>query len=834
MRLATSRVACCRVAVVLAAAWWVSSVVNPTAVASPTDEAYSIDPDSVRRYGPAYRYPQAGWIVLHIEGAPYDRGYQHGRLLAAEIEDFIQSLAAHCSPDAPENGWRDQRLIANALFLRGHDAEYLQEMKGIADGASDAGARFDDRRIDLLDIVTINADFELEMLPAGLDATSTGLEGQRFPEAPAAPLKSPAAEHCSAFAATAPATARGDIVFGHITMFDLIHVQHYNVWIDVRPEKGRRVLMQGYPGAIMSGLDYYLNDAGVLITETTIEQTQFHVGGAPLASRIRRAAQYAESIDQATEILLAANNGLYSNEWLLADIKTNEVAMFELGTGKSKLWRSTQHAYPGNTTGFYWGCNNAKDPAVVRETIPSHAGAPANLVFRPSDRDITWQRLYRQHAGKIDANFGFEAFRTPPLVGKPSCDAKFTASALASEMKTWALFGPPLGRTWEPTRGEVGRYGQQVRPLVSNDWTMISVAAPPPAGNAQPVDLDTLAEVDEEDLEDAKAHVAPVWRGTILPKSDADVWLAVAFSEYERIVRLEKALIKHAAGKPLSRRAKERIELAIWNAQAKSERAALRLGSDPELDQVRSDAASNEWYDIAAGKGVCLLHAWRTQLGGQVFDDAMDALGQQWAGQPVAAVDFVDALSDRCKRRLDLHARFVPFWVPTIWSIDSFEAEPERTLIIYGTRADRAAQLEAAQRLQRDIAERWSNFTVPIKADVDVTPDELQNHHLLLIGRPSTNEVTRTIGLQSLVDFREASFVVDGAVYAHPDSAVIVATNNPKNPRYSVVVHAGLSAAATWHCVRKVPEEGQPTPVLVFPARREPQHRLPRAIRLEE
>src|SRR5262249_53113763 len=52
------------------------------------------DPASVQRYGPGYRYPRAGWIVLHVEGAPYDRGYQHGRLLAPEIADYVQTLAA--------------------------------------------------------------------------------------------------------------------------------------------------------------------------------------------------------------------------------------------------------------------------------------------------------------------------------------------------------------------------------------------------------------------------------------------------------------------------------------------------------------------------------------------------------------------------------------------------------------------------------------------------------------------------------------------------------------------------------------------------------------------
>ena len=52
------------------------------------------DPRAVQRYGPAYRYPQAGWIVLHIEGEPYERGYQHGRLLAPEIAAHVRCFAA--------------------------------------------------------------------------------------------------------------------------------------------------------------------------------------------------------------------------------------------------------------------------------------------------------------------------------------------------------------------------------------------------------------------------------------------------------------------------------------------------------------------------------------------------------------------------------------------------------------------------------------------------------------------------------------------------------------------------------------------------------------------
>src|SRR6266581_110552 len=59
---------------------------------------YSPDPKSVQRYGPAYRYPQAGWVVLHIEGKPYDRGYQHGYLMASEIAGYLKCFAAMQSP----------------------------------------------------------------------------------------------------------------------------------------------------------------------------------------------------------------------------------------------------------------------------------------------------------------------------------------------------------------------------------------------------------------------------------------------------------------------------------------------------------------------------------------------------------------------------------------------------------------------------------------------------------------------------------------------------------------------------------------------------------------
>src|SRR5262245_5973793 len=96
--------------------------VGSTALAeSPT--LFQPDPLSVQRFEKGYRFPQSGWIVLHIEGEPYERGFQHGRLLAPEIVATINAFAAEQSHRDPQAGWRQTRTLANALFLRKFDPE---------------------------------------------------------------------------------------------------------------------------------------------------------------------------------------------------------------------------------------------------------------------------------------------------------------------------------------------------------------------------------------------------------------------------------------------------------------------------------------------------------------------------------------------------------------------------------------------------------------------------------------------------------------------------------------------------------------------------------------
>ena len=415
-------------------------------------DPFVLDPVAVTRYESAWRFPQDGWIVVHIEGTPYERGYQHGRLLSPEIVDYCQTIAKIRNHQSPDKAWRDLRLFVNALFLRRFDNEYLREMQGIADGAAAVGAKYEGRLLDLIDIAVINADIEVGFLESALEGTATGIDQEKFRWRHGSPPRATHHERCSAFIATGPATADGKIVAGHVTMSDLYNVKFFNVWLDIQPSEGHRMVFQTFPGGIQSGLDYYINSAGLIVSETTIQQTKFNPQGEMLASRIRRAIQYADTIDRCAEILMSSNNGLYTNEWLIGDIKTNEIAMFELGTEKMRIWRSSRDEWVAGTKGFYWGCNNVKDVGVFKETVANLGGKPGNLVLHPRLRDEAWIKLFNKHQGKIDEAFGFLAFSTPPIIGYPTCDAKFTTAAMAKDLKTWALFGPPLGRTLIPSK----------------------------------------------------------------------------------------------------------------------------------------------------------------------------------------------------------------------------------------------------------------------------------------------------------------------------------------------------------------------------------------------
>jgi hypothetical protein len=790
-------------------------------------EPFRPDPLSVRRHGPGYRYPQNGWAVLHIEGEPYDRGYQHGRLMAAEIENYVAALSEQRTAKAPAEYWDLYRQLVGGMYLHRFDREHLEEMKGIAEGAAAAGAKVGNRPIDLTDVAGVNLWVELACLDDALRATPDGLEDLKASAVATLPAP-PQEHHCSAFAATGPATADGKIVFGHITMWNIHQASHFFVWLDVKPAKGHRVVMQTFPGGIYSGMDYYVSSSGLMLTETTLDQTRFDPDGTPLASRARRAVQYADTIDEIVKELTVKNNGLYTNEWLIGDAKTDEIAVLELGTHAHRLRRSSKGEWliPG-VEGFYWGCNNTKDLHVRLETISSLAGRPEDVAWRPSDRDLGWLSLYRQHRGKIDADFGKLAYSGPPLAKVRSLDAKVTTSALAKELRVYGLFGPPYGRVWEPEPWQKEKY-KIIPPLVPNDWTVLTTTEP---GRAERVAADLTGKPTTS--APASPPTVAAWHGTLLPKLDADVWLTSGFARYERVVATENALREKSDGK-LTDADRHEIDLALFRYRtdyrsARAARPAWRANGSPpsaldaELDRAR-------WHREQTGYGVLTLHALREFLGAKEFAAALDAFGRANAGKEVTVAAFADALAGRTGKDV---TRWLAEWSDdpkvggAVFSASHWLTEPESAVIVYGTAGDVAANREAAAALQTAVRVGHGNVVVPVKSDAEATDVDLTGRHVVLIGRPSVNRVAQRWAAAFPVAFGSASVTVGDEAFAHEGTAVVAAGVNPLAPRYSAVLVAGLSADATYHAAERAtfpsaevgvyPPRGRPRLLVVTP-----------------
>ena len=322
----------------------------------------------------ARRGESAGWIQLRIAGGPRERGFQHGYLLAREIETSLRTTRRRWEYRSGM-GWRWLVRRSEALFRGRIDAELLAEIDGLAEGLGAAGVR-----TDRAELVAYNAITEL----AGYwwPAVKEKL-GSRAPDEPKL--------SCSSFVATGSWTRGGGIVLGHNTMTSYTTAD-CNVVLEIVPAKGHRILMQGSPGWIHSGTDFFVTDAGLVGSETTISGfSGFDETGIPEFARMRRATQDASSIDEWCRIMRQGNNGGYANAWLLGDVTSGEIARLELGLKHVGFERTKD--------GYFVGSNLPENVQVLRlETDLDETD------IRSSDvaRRVRWKQLMKQHRGQID------------------------------------------------------------------------------------------------------------------------------------------------------------------------------------------------------------------------------------------------------------------------------------------------------------------------------------------------------------------------------------------------------------------------------------------------
>jgi len=359
------------IAVVVFASW----VAQP-AFASPAKLATTSSSDP--RLEKSYRFQQGGWTYVHLEGSPSDIGFQHGYLLAPEIADALEAIKLSDTHET-QRDWEFFRKTAREMLWPHVDAEYQQELQGIADGAKAHGVD-----LDVYDIVALNA---FEEVP---DYYVPWLN-KREKQAKAPKLAAPG--NCSAFIATGAYTKDHQIVIAHNNWTSYLQGERWVMIFDILPLHGQRILMDGFPGVITSDDDFGINAAGIMITETTITQFEgWDPNGKPEFVRSRKALQYAKSIDDYVRIIKEGNNGGYANDWLIGDRKTGEIAYLELGLKNTPLWRTKD--------GYFVSSNFARDPKLIREETSGFD--PNDQSSSMNARHARAEELMKQAKGKID------------------------------------------------------------------------------------------------------------------------------------------------------------------------------------------------------------------------------------------------------------------------------------------------------------------------------------------------------------------------------------------------------------------------------------------------
>ena len=399
----------------------------------------------------ASRSEKNGWILVHLEGAPEVIGYQHGYLLANEIVDLRGAMIILNEKISGKN-WEFFRNESYRLFWKNIPVEYQKEIEGIVSGAN---AKLGAGKIDSKDVVAMNSILEMSWyyIP--------WLERQKRPTPPG---------HCSAIAATGSWTKDRKIVMAHNNWVEYIIGERWNVILDIVPEKGNRIVMDALPGFIHSGDDFYINSAGLIVTETTITQYKgFDTSGVAEFIRARKAIQYAASIDSWAGIMKEKNNGGYANDWLIGDNKTGEIARLELGL-KNQFLEKTKD-------GYFVGANFPVNEILIKEETTYDASI---LSTSPNARKASWDGILKENKGKIDVETAmkfmgnhFDSWRKKEMadgltlcghidedsIGAPdmgwsaftpagAVQAKATDGTLSKEMKLWAIIGHPCGQSF--------------------------------------------------------------------------------------------------------------------------------------------------------------------------------------------------------------------------------------------------------------------------------------------------------------------------------------------------------------------------------------------------
>jgi len=250
-----------------------------------------------------------GKLLLHVEGSPYDMGYQHGSLLGEEIvwttsKEFYMRMLMSLLPfhvegleEALEGPLGDLILAWIVNLCRNNEQyipeEYREEMQGIADGASDAGYPEVTYERVLIDNLAYDVLLSIGYPPVTFLQEFTGW----------------APHSCDGFVVHDRATTDGRTLMGRSWMISS-EIGKAALLIERVPDEGNRIVDTSIPGFV--GLAAGMSSAGIGIGMNMVPAFDCHpvnVGMGCLLTA-RQVLQYAEELSDAVRIIQESKRGV--------------------------------------------------------------------------------------------------------------------------------------------------------------------------------------------------------------------------------------------------------------------------------------------------------------------------------------------------------------------------------------------------------------------------------------------------------------------------------------------------------------------------------------------
>ena len=450
-----------------------------------------------------HSYTKNGWLYISVKGSSKEIGYTYGQAISEEMTK-IQSMLRYHVYETTGHTWDYFIDVAKRIFIpliKAKYHEYYLEMLFMSKGINSVGGS-----ITLEEVVawnnyfTITSDWYNSKYKVMYD------KKYNIPIDNSLTYKKASTERCSAFICNGDYTKDGKIVCGHNNFSDFVEGQFAKQVLDIKPLKGNRMLIQGFVGWIWSGTDFFVTEAGILGTETTIGGFENYSFKDPISCRIRTAMQYGNNFDDYVKILTTDNSGDYANSWYFGDINTNEIMRIELGRNYVNVEKKSN--------GYFIGFNATYDPR-IRNLECTNSGFN-DIRRHQGARRVRLTQLIEKYKGKIDLEVGktimgdhYDVYlkktnpcsrticshyeldareymsdpsRPMPFQPRGACDGNLITTQLAQEMSFCLKFGsscniPFISEKFFKEHIEWDHYKDYVVSRPTEPWTIFGISS---------------------------------------------------------------------------------------------------------------------------------------------------------------------------------------------------------------------------------------------------------------------------------------------------------------------------------------------------------------------